>query len=82
MELQAYSDAQRSFVETQYHSTYEKLHFRISTIPTLKSTEVVGNSLGARSQPALKSESGRFSIVTGLVVVESELKPTLLKTKC
>jgi len=45
--LTALSDAERSSVEPQYYSTYRELQLRISTIPTLKSTEVVGNLLAA-----------------------------------
>jgi len=45
--LTALSDAKRSSVEPQYYSTYRELQLRISTIPTIKSTEVVGNLLAA-----------------------------------
>ncbi len=39
---QALSDAESSSVEPRYYSTYRELQIRISSIPTLKSTEVVG----------------------------------------
>ncbi len=68
MELQAYSDAQRSSVEPHNYSTYRELQLRIFYYSYAKKHKVVGNLLGACLQPALKSESGRFSIVTGLVV--------------
>ena len=45
--LTALSDAERSSVEPQYYSTYRELQLRISTIPTLKSTELVGCLLAA-----------------------------------
>ena len=44
---QALSDADGSSVEPRYYSTYRELQLRISTIPTLKSTEVVGCLLAA-----------------------------------
>jgi hypothetical protein len=43
----ALSDAESSSVEPWYYSTYRELPLRISTIPMLKSTEVVGNLLAA-----------------------------------
>jgi len=45
--LTALSDAESSSVEPWYYSTFRELQLRISTIPTLKSTEVVGNLLAA-----------------------------------
>ncbi len=47
--LTALSDAKRSSVEPQYYSTYRELQLRISTIPTFKSTEVVGNLKESRT---------------------------------
>jgi hypothetical protein len=66
--LTALSDAERSSVEPQYYSTYRELQLRISTTPTLKSTEVIGSLLAACWLPVL-SPGWEILVCDGLIVL-------------